>query len=76
MSRLLDNEQETPVQIGSSACHPIGAYYGYGEVACPTRPNRLRPKRLLYWLLVNTAYYGVGTKGAHHTSITKGITKI
>ena len=26
-------------------------------------------------LLANTAYCGVGTKDAHHTSITKGTTK-
>ena len=46
---------------------------GYGEVACPTRSNRLRPKRLHYWSIL--LIMGVGTKDEHHTSITKGITK-
>ena len=46
---------------------------GFGEVECPTRANRLRPRRLGYWPIL--LIMGVGTKGAHHTSITKGTTR-
>ena len=53
--------------------HYIKLYWalltGFGEVACPTRPNRLRPRRATtgkYCLL-----WGWGLLCAHHTSITK-----